>query len=255
MRKKREVLALILARGGSKGVLRKNIINIAGKPLIAWTIELARKSKHITRIVVSTDDDEIAKISMQYGAEVPFMRPKELAQDDSIDFDSFIHALNALKKNEGYECDLVVHLRPTGPARNSMHIDQAIEIIAGNDEADSLRSISIAEQNPFKMWLINKDKFIDPIIRLENNKESHSASRQSLPKAYWQNGYVDIIKPRTIFQKMSMVGDKVLPYIVNFPIYDIDYPDDIPQVELALSRCLNDDESNQPTFTNNKFPS
>ena len=112
-----EILALIPARGGSKSIPRKNLRLLGGRPMITYSIDHARASRHITRIIVSTDDDEIAAVSRAAGAEVPFLRPAEYAQDQSLDFEVFDHALRWLQTHENYRPDLVVHLRPTGPVR------------------------------------------------------------------------------------------------------------------------------------------
>ena len=133
------ILALIPARGGSKGIPRKNLVPLLGKPFIAYSIEQALASAWITRTVVSTDDAEIAAAARQFGAETPFMRPAEFAQDHSLDLEVFQHALRWLKKEEGYTCDLVVHLRPTGPVRRVEVIDEAIELMLAHPEADALR--------------------------------------------------------------------------------------------------------------------
>src|SRR5437867_12897651 len=130
-----EILALIPARGGSKGIPRKNIKVVAGKPLIAYSIEQALASRFITRTIVSTDDPEIAKVARDFGADVPFMRPSEFAQDLSPDIEVFRHALESLRKSERYVCELVVHLRPTGPVRRVELIDRAIETMLGDPEA------------------------------------------------------------------------------------------------------------------------
>ena len=113
----REIMALIPARGGSKSIPRKNLMMIAGKPLIAYSIEHALQSRYVTRTIVSTDDPEIADVARGLGAEVPFLRPSEFAQDLSPDIDVFRHALTWLRDRQGYQCELVVHLRPTGPVR------------------------------------------------------------------------------------------------------------------------------------------
>ncbi|MGZ7042914.1 MAG: acylneuraminate cytidylyltransferase family protein, partial [Thermoanaerobaculia bacterium] len=145
-RDRRQILALIPARDGSKGIPRKNLLMLAGKPLVAYSIEQALASRYITRTIVSTDDAEIADVSRKCGAEVPFMRPGELAQDLSPDVDVFRHALEWLRDRSGYHCDLVVHLRPTAPVRRVALVDEAIETIAGQPDADSLRSVSRPEQ-------------------------------------------------------------------------------------------------------------
>src|SRR5438552_3313377 len=124
-----EVLALIPARGGSKALPRKNVRLLAGKPLIVHSIEVARAAETVTRVVVSTDDEEIAEVARTAGAEVPFMRPAELAQDDSPDLGTFQHALHWLREHGGYEDELFVHLRPTHPVRRPERIDEAVRKI------------------------------------------------------------------------------------------------------------------------------
>ena len=229
-----EVLALIPARGGSKSIPRKNLVVVAGKPLIAYSIEQARASRRITRTMVSTDDPEIADVARSYGAEVPFLRPGELAQDLSTDLDVFRHALEHLRDREDYRCDLVVHLRPTGPVRRVALIDQAIETMLRHPDADSLRSVGLAEQTPYKMWSI-VDGALRPLLRIDDMVEPYCAPRQTLPAAYWQNGYVDIVRPEVILERNRMAGDRILPFIVDEPILELDYPDGIPRLEDALS--------------------
>jgi len=238
---KLDVLALILARGGSKSVPRKNIIEINGKPLISYTIKQALASNLITRTIVSTDDEEIARISKTWGAEIPFMRPSAIARDDSIDFEAFIHCLDWLKQNENYEPELVVHLRATGPVRRIEVIDRAIEKMANTPDADSLRTVVMSKQTPYKMWRFDGE-YLEPVVVLPDVPEAHSVSRQSLPITYWQNGYVDVIRSTTITQKKSMVGDRVLGIEIKEPVFDIDYPDDVPRVKEGLRRL----EEGQP---------
>ncbi len=235
---KPEILALIPARGGSKGIPRKNIMQVANKPLIAYSIDHAKYSRLITRVIVTTDDDEIAQVAKKHGAEVPFMRPSEFAQDLSPDIDAFQHALEWLAKHEFYKPDLVVHLRPTGPVRKIELIDEAIDLMISNADADALRSISRPSQTPYKMWSI-ENKRLKPLLRLEGLSDSCSMPRQMLPEIYWQNGYVDIIRPHTILKKNSMTGDIVLPFIVNDPIFELDYVEDLPEVEVAIQQMVN----------------
>jgi len=230
-----EVLALIPARGGSKGIPRKNVIMVGGRPLIAYSIQQARDSRHITRTVVSTDDEEIAQVARERGAEVPFMRPAEYSQDLSPDIDAFRHALSWLEENEGYRPKLVVHLRPTGPIRRVELIDQAIEHMLDHPEADSLRSISWPTQTPYKMWRIENGN-LERLLHVDGLPDACSMARQMLPEVFWQNGYVDIIRPRTILDHGMMTGDRVLPFVINDPIYELDYPESIPGLEAALER-------------------
>jgi len=251
---KKEILALIPARGGSKSIPRKNIYPVAGKPLIVYSIQQALKSKYITRVIVSTDDEEIAALSKQWGAEVPFMRPTEFSQDHSLDIEVFVHALQWLKKNESYQPELVVHLRPTGPVRRVALIEQAIEAILDCPEADALRSVQIAKQNPYKMWSI-ENGFLKPILQLKGIKEPYNMSRQKLPKTYWQNGTLDITRPRTILEKKSMMGDKILAFETNEPAYDLDYPEDIPVIEKALEMLEKGDHPSGLGQQEERFPS
>ncbi len=235
--KRPDVMALIPARGGSKSVPRKNLLKVAGKPLIAYSIGHAQACPSITRVLVSTDDDEIAEVARMYGADVPFKRPAEAATDAATDFQVFQHALNWLAENERYVPELVVHLRPTGPVREAVLIERAIQLMLQNPDADALRSVGTAEQTPYKMWRI-EDACLRPLIELPGYPEAHSMPRQKLPVAYWQNGYVDIVRPRTIIEQESMTGSVVLPFVVEGKIHELDYPDQIPELEQAVEAWI-----------------
>ena len=230
------ILALIPARGGSKGVPRKNVMMLAGKPLIAYSILQAQASQRINRVIVSTDDAEIAAVAREWGAEVPFIRPAEYAEDFSPDLDVFRHALSALKEHENYVPDMIVHLRPTGPVRRIKLIDEAIELLAAHPDADALRSVGLAIQTPYKMWRITPEGYLDPLLRLDGITDCQSKPRQQLPMVYWQNGYVDVIRPRAIQEKNSMWGDRAIPFVVEEPLFELDYPENIPLIEDALLR-------------------
>lgn len=227
-----EILALVPARGGSKSIPRKNLLPLGGKPLIAHSIGHALASRHVTRTIVSTDNEEIARVAREYGAEVPFLRPAELATDTSPDIEAFQHALRTLSDREGYRCDLVVHLRPTGPVRRVERIDEAIDALLAHPDADSLRSVSAAAQTPFKMWRI-VDGLLQPVLGADG-RESASLPRQVLPQVFWQNGYVDVIRPRVILEQGSMCGTNVLPFIIEELSFELDYPEDIAAAEAAI---------------------
>ena len=152
-----EVLTIIPARGGSKGIPRKNIRDFAGFPLIAYSIAAARQSEAVTRVIVSTDDEEIATVAREWGAETPFLRPAELARDETLDLPVFEHALHWLAENENYSPDLVIQLRPTSPVRPVGLIDRAVAELLAHPEADSVRGIVPAGQNPHKMWRVGAD--------------------------------------------------------------------------------------------------
>ena len=217
-----EILAIIPARGGSKGIPHKNIRQFAGFPLIAWSIAAGLQAKSISRVIVSTDDEEIAAVAREYGADVPFMRPSELAQDRTLDLPVFEHALKWLEDIEGYKPDYVVQLRPTSPIRPTDMIDSAVKILVENPEADSVRGVVPAGQNPYKMWRFNGyDKPLKPLLEVEGVTEPYNAPRQILPQAFWQTGHIDAIRTTTIIRKNSLTGDVVYPLVID-PRYTVD---------------------------------
>ncbi len=218
-----EILALIPARGGSKGIPRKNIRDFAGYPLIAWSIAAARGAKTVTRVVVSTDDPEIAEVARQYGAETPFLRPPELAQDATTDLPVFEHALKWMEEVEAYKPEVVVQLRPTSPIRPRAMVDEAVGILLAHEDADSVRGVVLAGQNPHKMWRLPKGENgpMKNLIDVEGLAEPYNAPRQILPPAYWQTGHIDAIRLSTIAGKKSLTGDVVYPLLVD-PRYTVD---------------------------------
>lgn len=231
----REILALIPARGGSKSVPRKNLRPLAEKPLIVYSIEQALETRSITRVVVSTDDDEIAEVARRNGAEVPFMRPRDLAEDDTPDLAVFQHALGWLRHHEAYTPDVVVHLRPTAPIRRVETIERAIWTYLERQPADSLRSVSLAKQTPYKMWFIQGNGCMAPVIQLGEGVESYNMPRQALPRAYWQNGYIDITSPAVIQGIGSMTGTRILGFVIDEPCVEIDYEEHFELAERILT--------------------
>jgi len=231
-----EILAIIPARGGSKSIPRKNIIDFAGYPLIAYSIAAGLAAETVSRVIVSTDDAEIAEISRRFGAEVPFTRPDEYAADNTPDLPVFLHALQWLEENEGYKPDIIVQLRPTSPFRRVRHIDEAVYLLIERPEADSIRAICIPFQNPFKMWRIGTDGFMQPIgFELGVKHEPYNQPRQILPLIYWQTGYVDAAWADTVLTKHSMTGDAILPLIMDPSEWiDIDSQDDWRRAERLI---------------------
>lgn len=230
-----EVLALIPARGGSKSIPRKNIHPFAGHPLIAYSIAAGLAAETVTRVVVTTDDEEIAAVARQYGAEVPFIRPPEHAQDDTPDLPVFQHALAWFAENEDYHPKIVVQLRPTSPFRRIWHIDQAVLRLIERPDADAVRTVIVPFQNPYKMWTIDADGLMQPLIGTEF-KEAYNMPRQALPQVYWQTGYVDAVWADTILEKGSMTGGRILPLIIEPEDWvDIDSPDDWRRAERMLT--------------------
>lgn len=218
---KPEVLALIPARGGSKGIPRKNLRDFAGAPLIAYSIAAALQAERVTRVIVSTDDPEIAEVSRAWGAKTPFMRPAQLAQDDTTDFPVFEHALKWLRENEGYLPGIVIQLRPTSPVRPIGLLDEAVKLLIDNPEGDCVRGVVPSGQNPFKMWRINDNGQLKPLLEVAGISEPYNAPRQALPPTFWQTGHIDAIRTSTILQKRSLTGDVILPILID-PIYTVD---------------------------------
>ena len=218
-----KIIAVIPARGGSKSIPYKNIKLFCGKPLIAYSVKTALACSSINRVIVSSDSKDILELAHQNGAEVPFIRPKEISQDDTTDYPVFEHCLKYLNDHEGYKPDIIVQLRPTSPLRTPEMVEKAIHKLISRPEADSVRAVCEPSQNPFKMWRINNSGFIEPLLKDEKTNEPYNQPRQNLPYVYWQNGYIDVTRYSTIIEKKSMTGDQILPLIVdNSEIIDID---------------------------------
>lgn len=236
-----EVLALIPARGGSKSIPRKNIRLLGGHPLIAYSTAAGLAAELVTRVIVSTDDDEIAAVARRYGAETPFLRPAEFSQDNTTDLPVFQHALRWLAEHENYCPEIIVQLRPTSPFRRTHHIDAAVARLLERPEADAVRTVCAPFQNPFKMWRIQPDGLMTPLLSGEY-AEPYNMPRQLLPDVYWQTGYVDAAWSETILKKDSMTGERILPLVIDPSEWiDIDSPDDWRRAERLL-------ESGELTF-------
>ncbi|MBW4827971.1 MAG: acylneuraminate cytidylyltransferase family protein [Clostridiaceae bacterium] len=230
----KKVLAIIPARGGSKGIPRKNIADFCGKPLISWSIEEALKSKYIDRLIVSTEDEEIKEVSRKYGAEIPFLRPVELSQDDTPGIEPILHCINWLKSKEESEYDYICVLQCTSPFRKSQHIDEALEILIGN-KGDSIVSVAESEVSPYWMKKIRNGKLVDFIkdIPMYNR-------RQDLPEVYKINGALYIIKTSILLKNKNWYNDNTFPYIMNrLDSIDIDEPIDFKIAEILMKERSN----------------
>jgi N-acylneuraminate cytidylyltransferase len=236
--KKYEVLAVIPARGGSKGVPGKNIKPMLGKPLLAYAIEAAKQSKLITRILVSTDDEKIAEVAKSLRAEVPFLRPAEISKDLSTDVEFLNHALAWLKEKENYQPEIVLRLPPTSPLRTTAHIDEGIQtLIEGKDLFDSVRPIVEASKHPYKMWRVT-DRYIQPMFSSEVTgiKEPFNLPRQLLPKAFVHTGAMDVLWRTTLEKYQSTSGPRVGYFLMDAESsMNIDSPLDFLVSELLLS--------------------
>ena len=230
----KQILALIQARGGSKGLPKKNIKILGGKPLICHSIEVALRSKLIDRVIVSTDSEEIAAVAKAAGAEVPFLRPEALAQDLTPNAPVVEHCLTWLREHENYSPDLIVFLYPTGPFRTAEEIDEAINILENHPEADSIRSMVEPHHSPYKMWKPQGD-YIRPFVEnYEGAKDFHTSARQLLPKVYQSTPDIHVFKTAMFLNKKSTIGDVVLPYYLRRPTIDIDHQLDLEIAEFLL---------------------
>ena len=213
----------------------KNIAPFLGQPLIDWSVKAAKDARSVTRIVTSTDDGKIAKCAKSAGAEAPFLRPPELAKDGTRDHPVFVHALNWLKEKENYVPDFVIHLRPTSPLRPPGLIDEGVMAIQKDNRADSLRAVCEPQNNPFKMWRLRTDTpYMEQLCQIDID-EPYNQPRQALPDAYWQIGVLDVIRTKTILEKNSMTGERILPLIVD-PRLAVDI-DDALSFQVAEKRC------------------
>ena len=207
MYNKSKILAIIPARAGSKGIKNKNIIDLCGKPLLAYSIEAAKKSKYIDEVLVSTDGEQIAKIAKDYGAYVPFLRPKELASDTAKTIDGILHAVNYLQNNNEIY-DVLVLLQPTQPLRTAKEVDAAIELFFDKNE-QALASISEVEDHPLLVRTVLEDGTMKNLL-----DENSTCRRQDMPKFYRINGAIYINSIKELNEKTSF-NDNPIPYIMD----------------------------------------
>ncbi len=207
-------VALIPARGGSKRIPRKNIRNFFGHPLIAHTIALAKESELFSRVIVSTECPETARIALYYGAEVPFMRPLEMSLDSSMDIEWVDYTVRKLEESDD-QFDSFSILRPTSPLRTPQMLQNALNMFRAHSQFDSLRAIEKCSEHPYKMWKI-KDDGMDPLFTSPNPKlPYHSSPYQSLPKVYVQNASLEIAWVKSLKESVTIAGNKVQPFITE----------------------------------------
>ncbi|NQW22648.1 MAG: acylneuraminate cytidylyltransferase family protein [SAR202 cluster bacterium] len=225
-----DVLALITARGGSKGLPRKNVLPLAGKPVIAWTISAALQSPSLSRVVVSTDDEEIAQVSRDWGAEVPFMRSSELAQDDSPHMSVIIHAIRWLEAHQEVRPEYVMLLQPTSPLRTAEDIEAATQL-AHEKLADSVVSVCLTHHHPYLTKKIAKDGTMADFM---SNTES-DLRRQVLPPAYILNGAIYLARREVLLNEQTFHPARTFPYVMPPErSLQIDDPWDLHLVNLIL---------------------
>ena len=234
MLKNKKIIAIIPARGGSRGIPKKNIIDLSGFPLIAYSIAAAKMSKLISRVIVSTDSEEIAEIAKHYGAEVPFLRPTEFATDRASDLEVVMHVIKWLKENENYEPEYLVYLKPPTPLRDPVLIDKAIESLLCHQEATCLRSGHEIRESPYKLFGKEGDFFIG-LFPNDPRSEYYNLPRQFFPSVYQPDGYVDVWKRQVIMDTGMLHGSKILAFIAP-DVGELDSLKDLEFIKFNLGR-------------------
>ena len=230
----KKIIAIVPARQGSKGLVKKNTTDFLGKPLLVWSIEAARKSKYVDRLIVSTDSTEIAIIGEKNGAEIPFIRPSFLSEDNSTSIDVIHHAIEFMREKLGEKFDFVVLLEPTSPFRTSEDLDLAFEKLVGSPDAKSLVSVGESEsQHRALQFSITESDFISVG---PSSKGFVHARRQDLVKSYFLDGSIYISCIHTLFEFMSFVHGQTLTF--SLPKWkNIEIDDEYDHVmALALGR-------------------
>jgi CMP-N,N'-diacetyllegionaminic acid synthase len=228
------VVALIPARSGSKGVIDKNIKLLNGKPLISHAIDAGKNSEFINDVFISTDSQDYADLAIRSGAKAPFLRPEEISEDSSTDLECFQHFINFFNENKIKLPDFIVHLRATTPIRDTKIIDNAIVFFKEYHKTfSSLRSVHEMPESAFKYCTI-EDKKLKSIGNQSFSMDSSNNARQTFPKTYIPNGYVDIISVRYLLENMLLHGDRVYPFITPVS-YEIDTVDDFKLISKIYS--------------------
>ncbi len=232
----KKIIAIIPARAGSKGLPGKNIRNLCGKPLISWTIESALESKYIDTVVVSTDSEEIAKISHFFGATVPFIRPVELATDDAKTFDVLMHALEHYAKLQNKSFDYLILLEPTSPLRERYDIDLALEKLLNHPTAQAIVSISRTEsQNPEFLLKIRDDESLVGFC----NKQLGTKRRQEIDNVYFLEGSIYISEINSLILNKSFFHERTIGIVVpKWKSLEVDDFDDFVMIEALMNKRI-----------------
>lgn len=227
-----KVVALVPARSGSVRVKNKNIRQIGGTPLIGIAVKQAMAVDIIDEVFISTDSELYAQIAENYGACVPFLRPEEISGSDATDYQVFEHFLEWYVKKYNSEPELIVQIRATAPARDTETIRKAIEFMLSHEEFDSLRSVSSPHQNPYKMWVMDENNQVTPVVGGENGE--YDMPTQRLQKCYGQDGVIDIVRPRTLRNYKNMAGKTIAGWSEHPKTWDIDDDDDLVMASKLL---------------------
>lgn len=226
------IVALIPARCGSKGVPNKNIKLLGDHPLIEWSIAACKAAASIDRIIVSTDSEEYAQMSVAMGAEVPFLRPAEISGDRATDYDFIKHALDWLLQN-GDEPEYIVHIRPTTPFRDPFLIDQAVTAFINHPQATALRSVHPMSESAYKTFEIAPGGQLKRVASESTELDASNNARQQFPSTYIANGYVDVLATSFIRKKQLIHGNHVLPFVTPMA-NEVDTVNDFSMLEMEL---------------------
>jgi CMP-N,N'-diacetyllegionaminic acid synthase len=230
-------IAIIPARSGSKGVPDKNIKSLGGRPLIAYSIQVGLMAENIDRVIVSTDSESYASIGKECGAEVPFLRPAEISTDSSTDYECVQHALDWLKALEGEIPEYIVHLRPTTPLREPAVVAAAVEAFRKDKEATALRSVHEMSESAYKCFCVESGHLVDLGTSSGDLDEANNA-RQSYPKTYYGNGYVDVLRSEFILKHGKIHGDRVMAFITDVT-HEVDSATDFDYITYQIARDQN----------------
>lgn len=226
------IVALIPARSGSKGVPHKNIRLLGNHPLIEWSIAACKAASSINSVVVSTDSEEYAQMSLEMGAKVPFLRPAEIAGDLSTDYDFIKHALDWFSQNGG-EPEYIVHIRPTTPFRDPILLDHAVAAFINHPQATALRSVHPMSESAYKTFEIAPGGQLKRVASESTELDAANNARQQFPMTYIANGYVDVLSTAFIRKMQLIHGNHVLPFVTP-PANEVDTIDDFSTLEFEL---------------------
>jgi CMP-N,N'-diacetyllegionaminic acid synthase len=232
---KHSVIAIIPARSGSKSIKDKNLALLGGYPLISYSIVAAKLSRRINRVILSTDSERYAEIGRRYGAETPFLRPAEYCSDKSTDQEFMAHAMQWSRDSEGHLPELWVHLRPTTPLRDPMHLDAAVTALESRPEATALRSAHPSPESPFKWLRRNEAGYLTALTTDETNLDRFNLPRQSYPTAFIPDGYVDIVRSSFVLEGSLLHGDRVFGFESPY-CTEVDSVEELELLEFQLHK-------------------
>ena len=245
-------VAFVPARAGSKRIQGKNVRLLGGHPLLAYSVVAARSSGAFDRVIVSTDSEEVAQIAVAYGAEVPFMRPAELALDRSPDIEWVRHAIGWLR-DHGADVDVFAVLRPTSPLRSPATVSAAVAVLLADPDADSLRGVEPVSQHPGKMWVVDDQmRRMRPLLDDGGARPPwHSTPYQALPRVHVQNASLEVARVRCVDEHDTIAGQQIIPFVLpGLEGFDLNEPVDW----LVLERLLESGEANLPELPHPPMP-